>query len=1452
MYNYKKHLTAGYNPYKRKNIYALAGNVNNGNDEPLEKMQGFQLDNYFQQMQQPMNASKYLSKLPAGLIPQKETTWGNFTNALGDIKTGNLSGAGPMSIIGGAMNLGNIWSDSSTSTEDKLAGTTRELGYTAMNFIPGVGTAASMAARLADKIGGGVQNALSGGYSSDIDDKIKSITKFIPGAQLGATALISAGLNRVYGSKLNQEKINEIQNQNADVSNQNTLGTTNTSLLNDFGNMDWGDEFTKSDVGKDASGKLFGIKVSSGGHKAEEKYNQLKQQQENARTQAMENFNNRVREVNQRDAHNALMNFMACGGKLFDDGGSLFGNDLVFDNNLMYINEGGTHEQSPHDGVPISYDEQGTPNLVEEGEVVYGHNYVFSDRLKVPDDIAKRLGITKGKTFAKAVRELSKESEELPNDPIIKRGLEDGLQKLAASQEQLRNEMQEIEYDEGGSIHINPANKGKFTASANAAGMGVQEFANHVLANKNKYSPTQVKRANFAKNSADWKYAIGGPFGKEISHNGYDEKGNPIYLDPTRTLEENMAFHHWSNNYANKMGKIEGVSRDYTLNGNTNTDSAFKITRDDGTNQFLVTRNGKHYSYDNSPYTQKINPQSVEDANEALYNYRSITNPETSWFNDSNDYLRYFDFGGNLFDEGGGTYYLDTRPIAQKVLGYSDSTQAKIDKISGSVLDPIGSLAIALGASEKVANAASFLGAFATRGKGSKFIKAKNTINSRKVLNSKAKEMYKQDYSSLKNNKRNKVYNQAKKDIGLKYPNRDIRKGEKAAYKEEIKNLKAGIKGSRDSFSRKGFVASSPYITVPIVATALPLATMWYEGNKELFNNKDINNTETTPTIQQNIVTDNGLLVPDSPSTQTKSKQKTATKKATKKQNEYIYDSDVYADNKYWSLDGNMYANSGNYNFDEEFLKYLLQNSKDAAATGRGKLGYRKGKTGDINEKRYKDFTDYIYNNWGNWGDNTGDVLKYLEALNYGYTTRDADGNLALSNTYNNANANESAKDFWLRNRTDDYWGRHHVTPTLLENEPDYEFQPNQIQGRGMSVLYNTDEPNAQIYDTIDGDTVVTHVPNINAPKKEDVQSLEPLEELPLDPLANLRYAPALGSVVNLMENKAKGPDFTYANQYDNLAKQLGEPITTPVDVIGDYRQRNPFDERYLVNLNNQNANAYSRTGQNISGGNRAAQLGYASAGNFQRQQNQREIMRQAYLANRQDDADVANFNKGTNTFNAQANNTRNNMLAQLNSQRNMTSLQGRMNAARLRQAIQDEYDTAINQDKMNIWDTLGNIGNETNEENRIRRLMNWGVIAPAPEYLKRMQKNKTATSTTDSTKPSPNTKASSIQTPQSNQLSNVTNHPPVIYDSTDYGPIGPIDMLQHIYNINGTPQSINDVRSDAHDYLPSSDNPFNFLQTRVNPEDIVNGNYIKNKLYNNRALGGKVSKKSKKSKRRF
>lgn len=71
-------------------------------------------------------------------------------------------------------------------------------------------------------------------------------------------------------------------------------------------------------------------------------------------------------------------------------------------------------------------------------------------------------------------------------------------------------ENDEFMYAMGGGININPANKGKFTEWAASRGMGVQEAANKVMSNKDKYPTNVVQMANFAKNAAKWKKQDGG------------------------------------------------------------------------------------------------------------------------------------------------------------------------------------------------------------------------------------------------------------------------------------------------------------------------------------------------------------------------------------------------------------------------------------------------------------------------------------------------------------------------------------------------------------------------------------------------------------------------------------------------------------------------------------------------------------------------------------------------------------------------------------------------------------------------------------------------------------------------------------------------------------------------------------------------------------------------------
>lgn len=95
-------------------------------------------------------------------------------------------------------------------------------------------------------------------------------------------------------------------------------------------------------------------------------------------------------------------------------------------------------------------------------------------------------------------------------------------------------------YASGGGIHIKPENRGKFTAFAKSHGMSVQDAASHVMANKNKYTPAIIKRANFAKNAAGWKKADGGEIG-----NNDASSHRPISMQDIGRLRRTGSLEGW-------------------------------------------------------------------------------------------------------------------------------------------------------------------------------------------------------------------------------------------------------------------------------------------------------------------------------------------------------------------------------------------------------------------------------------------------------------------------------------------------------------------------------------------------------------------------------------------------------------------------------------------------------------------------------------------------------------------------------------------------------------------------------------------------------------------------------------------------------------------------------------------------------------------------------------------
>lgn len=74
-----------------------------------------------------------------------------------------------------------------------------------------------------------------------------------------------------------------------------------------------------------------------------------------------------------------------------------------FDTGVTLVGNGGTHEENALEGVPMGVDQEGVPNLVEEGEVIF-NDYVFSNRLKVPKAVRNKYKLrgNKSLTFADA------------------------------------------------------------------------------------------------------------------------------------------------------------------------------------------------------------------------------------------------------------------------------------------------------------------------------------------------------------------------------------------------------------------------------------------------------------------------------------------------------------------------------------------------------------------------------------------------------------------------------------------------------------------------------------------------------------------------------------------------------------------------------------------------------------------------------------------------------------------------------------------------------------------------------------------------------------------------------------------------------------------------------------------------------------------------------------------
>lgn len=286
----------------------------------------------------------------------------------------------------------------------------------------GIGAIGSAAG---DLIGG----AIGGGYQSgagDVFNKIGDIGSKIPGpwgAIIGGGAKVLGGVvNAAFGSKVDQEKLN--------------AANEGTATLNSFkSNAESFDDIKGPAAVANVQDAYKGGWFAKGN--ARRKNEELRRQRAQAMSFADRSVENNVENLAEDQMNDVLSTYAAFGGPLHTNGAD-------FSNGVQFVEAGGSHESNPLEGVPMGIAPDGQPNLVEEGEVIF-NNYVFSKRLKVPKAIREKYKLrgTKDLTFADAAKKAQKESEERPNDPISKRGLEASMKGLMYEQEQVRQKRED-------------------------------------------------------------------------------------------------------------------------------------------------------------------------------------------------------------------------------------------------------------------------------------------------------------------------------------------------------------------------------------------------------------------------------------------------------------------------------------------------------------------------------------------------------------------------------------------------------------------------------------------------------------------------------------------------------------------------------------------------------------------------------------------------------------------------------------------------------------------------------------------------------------------------------------------------------------------------------------------------------------------------------------------------
>lgn len=175
------------------------------------------------------------------------------------------------------------------------------------------GLASGIGSAVGNIAGGAISGGLESGAGSAISNiggtiggAVSTVNPLLGGIISAGTGIIGGLTNRMFGSKLNKEKIAEVEGINKAINTVMVDSSSADSIENQWANQDFGADFSKSDIGKD--GWFSG--------KAKKKYRQLKLQQDTARNRALTSFENAAEAADTQSDLNAMASFAAFGGPL--------------------------------------------------------------------------------------------------------------------------------------------------------------------------------------------------------------------------------------------------------------------------------------------------------------------------------------------------------------------------------------------------------------------------------------------------------------------------------------------------------------------------------------------------------------------------------------------------------------------------------------------------------------------------------------------------------------------------------------------------------------------------------------------------------------------------------------------------------------------------------------------------------------------------------------------------------------------------------------------------------------------------------------------------------------------------------------------------------------------------------------------------------------------------------